>query len=46
MTAKFEKTPGKVNLPPPKLSQHTKEILSEIGFSDEDMEQLKKNNVI
>jgi crotonobetainyl-CoA:carnitine CoA-transferase CaiB-like acyl-CoA transferase len=46
MTAKFEKTPGLVEFPPPKLSQHTFEILLELGYSKSEIEQLKANNII
>lgn len=46
LTAKFSKTPGKLETPPPDLSQHTNEILSEIGLSKEKIEQLKMHGVI
>jgi CoA:oxalate CoA-transferase len=37
LTAKFDKTPGELNSPPPKLSQHTEEILKGLGYSDEEI---------
>jgi len=46
LTAKFDKTDGDVDTPPPLLSQHTGEILREIGYSDEDVKSFRKNNVI
>lgn len=46
MTAKFEKTPAVVETPPPKLSQHTEEILQLIGISKDEIESLRKDNVI
>jgi len=46
MTAKFEKTPGKAVTPPPTLSQHTKEILTSLGYGQEELEQLKEKGVI
>jgi formyl-CoA transferase len=46
MTAKFSKTPGMVEAPPPKLSEHTESILSELGYSSQEFEELKKENVI
>ncbi len=46
LTAKFQKTPGKVESPPPRLSAHTNEILHEIGYSEEVIENLKKRGVI
>lgn len=46
MTAKFEKTRGIVETPPPKLSQHTEEILELIGISKDEIESLRKDNVV
>ncbi len=46
LTAKFEKTPGLVEAPPPTLSQHTEEILTSIGYSIEELKGLKEKNVI
>ncbi len=46
LTAKFEKTPGIVETPPPKLGQHTREILSQIGIDDDEFNELKKDGVI
>lgn len=46
LTAKFSKTPGKVESPPPRLSSHTKELLTEIGFSEEEINNLKEEEVI
>ncbi len=46
MTAKFEKTPGLVETPPPLLSQHTKEILNDLGYSDEEIKQFKEEGII
>jgi crotonobetainyl-CoA:carnitine CoA-transferase CaiB-like acyl-CoA transferase len=46
LTAKFEKTPGYVETPPPKLSEHTCDILKSIGYSDTEINELKQNKVI
>ena len=41
LTAKFEKTPGKLETAPPRLSQHTDEILGALGYSTEDIAALR-----
>jgi crotonobetainyl-CoA:carnitine CoA-transferase CaiB-like acyl-CoA transferase len=46
MTAKFSKTPGYVESPPPKLGEHTEELLHELKFSDDEIRQLKDEKVI
>ncbi len=46
MTAKFEKTPGQVETPPPKLSEHTFELLTQIGYSESELKELKAAGII
>jgi formyl-CoA transferase len=46
LTAKFSKTPATVETPPPELSEHTEEILREIGYSADEMSELKRNGAI
>jgi CoA:oxalate CoA-transferase len=46
MTAKFEKTPGMVTAPPPRLGEHTAEVLRGIGLDDAGIAGLKEKNVI
>jgi formyl-CoA transferase len=46
LTAKFEKTPGAVTCPPPRLGAHTVEILQEMGFSEEHVKSLKAKGVV
>ncbi len=46
LTAKFSKTPGKIDSPPPRLSAHSAEILGGLGYSDEDIGRLKEKNAI
>jgi len=46
LTAKFEKTPGKVECPPPRLGEHTDEILAEMGYEKDAVAGLKKRGVI
>ncbi len=42
MTAKFSKTPAQIEMPPPRLSENTEEILGELGYSAEEMKQAKR----
>ncbi len=46
MTAKFEKTPGFVESPPPLLSRHTQEILTELGYSEDEVLSFSEDGVI
>lgn len=46
LTAKFEKTPGAVDCPPPRLSAHTDSILSELGYSKEEIKKLREDHVV
>jgi len=43
---KMSKTPGSIFSPPPLLGQHTREVLQDIGYSDEAIEELKLNNIV
>jgi crotonobetainyl-CoA:carnitine CoA-transferase CaiB-like acyl-CoA transferase len=46
LTAKFEQTPGDITSPPPRLSEHTAQILADIGVSADEVAELKAKNVI
>jgi len=46
LSAKFEKTPGALEAPPPRLSQHTWEVLHELGLSDEEIDRLAETDAI
>ena len=46
MTAKFEKTPGMVTAPPPRLGEHTAEVLRGIGLDDAQIAALREKKVI
>ena len=45
ITAKFEKAPGHVETPPPRLGQDTEAVLREAGYSDQDIEGFRKTGV-
>jgi formyl-CoA transferase len=46
LTAKFEKTPAGLETPPPRLSAHTDEILSDLGYTGEQLESLREAGAI
>jgi crotonobetainyl-CoA:carnitine CoA-transferase CaiB-like acyl-CoA transferase len=46
LTAKFEKTPGAITSPPPRLSEHSEEILASIGIGEEEVAALRANKVV
>ena len=46
LTAAFEKTPGAVTAPPPRLSEHTAAVLGELGYGAGDLEALRSRGII
>jgi crotonobetainyl-CoA:carnitine CoA-transferase CaiB-like acyl-CoA transferase len=46
MTAKFSRTPGAIESPPPVLSQHTDAILTELGYAAEEQRSLKSKRIV
>jgi len=46
LTAKFEKTPGRIESPPPRLSAHTEEILTSLGYSTEEIKSLRERGIV
>ena len=42
----FSETPGRIFGPPPMLGQHTKEIMTDLGYSMEDIIRLKQDGAI
>ncbi len=46
LSARFSRTPGQVESPPPRLSAHTDDILRQLGYSDSELDKLKEDAVI
>jgi formyl-CoA transferase len=46
LAAKFSKTPGRIDAPPPRLSEHTQVILDELGYSAEERKVLAEKRVV
>lgn len=46
MTAKFSRTPGDITSPPPRLSQNTNEILSELGYTENEINEFRSSGII
>jgi formyl-CoA transferase len=46
LTAKFSKTPAQIETAPPGLSEHTNEILVELGYTVEEIKELREKSVI
>ncbi|MBI2919704.1 MAG: CoA transferase [Planctomycetes bacterium] len=46
MTALFEKTPGSITAPPPRLSEHTTEVLARIGYGADDVADMRTRGIV
>lgn len=46
LTARFEKTPGAVESPPPRLGAHTAGVLAEMGYTTEDIRRFREKGVV
>jgi formyl-CoA transferase len=46
LTARFDKTPGSVDAPPPTLGQHNQQIFSSLGLTEAEQAELKSKGVI
>ena len=46
LTAQFEKTPGAIATPPPRLSEHTEEVLGGLGLTPDHIARLRQAGVV
>ena len=46
LTAKFEKTPGRLDAPPPRLSAHTEEVLTGLGYTTDEVAAFRRDGVV
>ena len=46
LTAQLSKTPGSIKSPPPRLGEHTEEVLGRLGYSREDVAALKGKGIV
>jgi CoA:oxalate CoA-transferase len=46
LTARFARTPGRITAAPPRLSQHTDEVLTSLGVTPDELRGLKARGVI
>ena len=43
---RFGETPSRDGGPPPTLGQHTKEVLDELGYTESEVAELRRRNII
>jgi formyl-CoA transferase len=46
LTAMFEKTPAAIDAPPPRLSEHTEEILTGAGYTKAEIAEMKSQGIV
>lgn len=46
LTARFDKTPGTVDTPPPTLGEHNQQVFSSLGLTEAELAELKTKGVI
>jgi formyl-CoA transferase len=46
VTAQFGKTPAAVECPPPRLGAHTAELLQELGYTDQNVQEFRQKGIV
>ena len=46
ISLKFSETPGRIELHPPRLGQHTAEVMRRLGYPDEAIDELAARGVV
>jgi len=46
LTALFEKTPASIDAPPPRLSEHTEEVLTAAGFTKDEIAGMRSQGIV
>lgn len=46
LSAQLKKTPGAISAPPPRLGEHTAEILGDLGYTQEQVDDLRERGIV
>ena len=46
LTAKFGKTPAALECPPPRLGAHTAEILQDLGYTEQEVQEFRQKGIV